>query len=115
MTELPYPYLLFLGDTIEPTLAKTAFGLRDWARERCVGEYSCPGATVTTGLPKLAPRQAYEMGARSLVIGVANYGGFIQDNWMPVLLEALQARLDLVSGMHARLKDLEPLRVAAAR
>jgi uncharacterized NAD-dependent epimerase/dehydratase family protein len=115
MIELPYPYLLFLGDTTEPTLAKTAFGLRDWARERCVGECSCPGATITTGLPQLSPRRAYELGARSMVIGVANYGGFIQDNWMPLLLEALEAGLDLVSGMHARLRDLAPLRVAAAR
>jgi uncharacterized NAD-dependent epimerase/dehydratase family protein len=115
MTELPNPYLLFLGDTTEPTMAKTAFGLRDWARERCVGECSCTGATVTTGLPKLSPRQAYDLGARSLVIGVANYGGFIQDNWLPLLLQALEVGLDLVSGMHAKLKDLEPLRTTAAR
>ena len=30
---LPQPYLLFLGDTVEPGYAKTAFGLRDWAPE----------------------------------------------------------------------------------
>ena len=30
---LPRPYLLFLGDTVEPGYAKTAFGLRDWAPE----------------------------------------------------------------------------------
>src|SRR3546814_2224374 len=29
---LPHPYLLFLGDTTEPSFAKTAFGLADWAR-----------------------------------------------------------------------------------
>jgi hypothetical protein len=46
--ELPYPYLLFLGDTTEPSYAKTAFGLRDWAPERCIGEWACPTATVTT-------------------------------------------------------------------
>jgi uncharacterized NAD-dependent epimerase/dehydratase family protein len=115
LTDLPWPYLLFLGDTTEPAMAKTAFGLRDWARERCVGECSCGGATITTGLPQLSPRQAYDRGARALVIGVANYGGFIQDNWLPVLLEALEAGLDLVSGMHAKLKDLEPLRATAAR
>ena len=48
---LPQPYLLFLGDTVEPGFAKTAFGLRDWAPEKCVGEYVLPGGTVTTGLP----------------------------------------------------------------
>src|SRR3546814_4549027 len=37
--ELPQPYLLFLGDIVEPAYAKTAFGLRDWAPERCVGEF----------------------------------------------------------------------------
>ncbi len=37
---LPQPYLLFLGDATEPSYAKTAFGLRDWAGERCVGEWS---------------------------------------------------------------------------
>jgi hypothetical protein len=49
---LPQPYLLFLGDTTEPSYAKTAFGLRDWAGDRVVGEWSCAGATVTTGLPR---------------------------------------------------------------
>ena len=47
---LPQPYLLFLGDTTEPGYAKTAFGLRDWAGDRVVGEWGC-GATVSTGLP----------------------------------------------------------------
>jgi hypothetical protein len=56
--ELPQPYLLFLGDVTEPTYAKTAFGLRDWARERCVGEWSCSDGTVTLGLPRLSPAQA---------------------------------------------------------
>ena len=44
---LPQPYLLFLGDTTEPGYAKTAFGLRDWAGERCVGEFACEGASVS--------------------------------------------------------------------
>src|SRR6185437_7065731 len=91
--QLPHPYLVFLGDTTEPAFAKTAFGLRDWARERCVGEWSCGGATVTTGLPVLTPGQARERGARGLVIGVANIGGVIQESWIPSLLEALEAGL----------------------
>ena len=115
MPDLPSPYLVFLGDTTEPAFAKTAFGLRDWARERCVGEWSCGGGTVTTGLPRLSPRQACERGARALVIGIANFGGVIQDNWLPTLLDALESGLDIVGGMHARLNDVEPLRAAAAR
>ena len=112
---LPQPYLLFLGDTVEPGYAKTAFGLRDWACERCVGEFALPSATVTTGLPKLTPKQARENGARSLVIGVANSGGFIAESWIPALVEALEAGLHIISGMHARLRDLPRLRELAER
>ncbi|MDH5834447.1 DUF1611 domain-containing protein [Luteimonas kalidii] len=110
---LPQPYLLFLGDVAEPGYAKTAFGLRDWAGDRCVGEYACTGATVSTGLPFLSPAQARMLGARSMVIGVANPGGRIPSTWIAPLLEALQAGLDLIGGMHARLADIEPLRNAA--
>lgn len=113
--ELPSPYLLFLGDVVEPGYAKTAFGLRDWAGERCVGEYALPGARVSTGLARLTPRDAVASGARGLVIGIANAGGVIPSIWVPALLEALEAGLDIVSGMHARLGDVPVLRAAADR
>ena len=74
---LPQPYLLFLGDVVEAGFAKTAFGLRDWAPDQCVGEYSLPDAKVTTGLKRLTPAEAVAAGARSMLIGVANSGGFI--------------------------------------
>jgi uncharacterized NAD-dependent epimerase/dehydratase family protein len=109
------PYLLFLGDTVEPGYAKTAFGLRDWAPERCVGELALPGATVSTGLRSLTPQQARAAGATALVIGVAAPGGLIPAAWVPALLAALEAGLDLVSGMHVKLAQVAPLREAAAR
>jgi uncharacterized NAD-dependent epimerase/dehydratase family protein len=114
-TRLPYPYLLFLGDTTEPAFAKTAFGLRDWIPERCVGEWGCAEAAVTTGLPRMAPREAHACGARGLVIGVAPIGGLIGERWVPLLVEALEAGLDIVSGLHARLAEVAPLAAAAAR
>lgn len=112
---LPYPYLLFLGDATEPAFAKTAFGLRDWIPERCVGEWACDEATVSTGLPRLGPAAAHARGARGLVIGVANVGGVIGERWVPLLVEALEAGLDIVSGLHARLADVPQLAAAAAR
>jgi uncharacterized NAD-dependent epimerase/dehydratase family protein len=110
---IPSPYLLFLGETTEPGYAKTAFGLRDWAGDRCVGEYALAGATVTTGLPMLHPKQAFAYGARALLVGVATPGGSIPQSWVPPLLEALEAGLDIVSGMHARLADIPELAAAA--
>ncbi len=112
---LPQPYLLFLGDTVEPGYAKTAFGLADWAADRCVGEWSVGGCTVTTGLPPLGPTEARAAGARSLVIGVANQGGIIADSWIAALVEAMEAGLDIVSGLHARLEGVPALAEAARR
>jgi len=112
---LPQPYLLFLGDVAEPGFAKTAFGLRDWAGDRCVGEYALPGARVSLGLASLDPRAAAARGARSMVLGVANAGGHIPPTWFGALLEALEAGLDLVSGMHVRLASLPGLQSAADR
>jgi uncharacterized NAD-dependent epimerase/dehydratase family protein len=113
--DLPHPYLLFLGDVTEKGYAKTAFGLRDWARDRCIGEWACAGATISTDLPRLTPKEARARGARALVIGVANTGGVISDSWIPSLLEALESGLDLISGMHARLGNVPQLKAAAER
>jgi len=115
IVDVPSPYLLFLGDTTEVPYAKTAFGLRDWAPEKCVGEYALPAATVTTGLPRLKPAEAAARGARSLVIGVANIGGTLNPEWMPALIESLEAGLDIVSGMHTRLAENRELDAAAKR
>ena len=71
------------------------------------------GRAVTSGLPRLDPRAAAARGARSMVIGVANAGGQIPASWFGALLEALEAGLDLVSGMHVRLASLPGLQLAA--
>ena len=113
--QLPYPYLLFLGDATEAAYAKTAFGLRDWAPERCIAEWGCDTATVSTGLPRLSPKEARVRGARALVIGIANTGGVIGESWVPLLVEALEAGLDIVSGLHVKLGSVPALKAAAQR
>lgn len=115
LLDLPQPYLLFLGDVDHPAFAKTAFGLRDWAPHLCVGEYALPGAAVSLDLPAMDPRRAHAAGARALVIGVANVGGQIPAHWMPALLDALSAGLDLIGGMHTRLNEVAALREHAGR
>ncbi len=112
---LPQPYLLFLGDTTELAFAKTALGLADWAADRCVGETAVAGCSVTTGLARMTAAEAQAAGARSLVIGVANQGGVIADSWIATLVEAMEAGLDIVSGLHARLADTPALVDAARR
>jgi uncharacterized NAD-dependent epimerase/dehydratase family protein len=111
----PHPYLLFLGDLTDALYAKTAFGLRDWVPQHCIGEFSLPGCTVTTGLPWLSPAEAVKRGAQSLVIGVANHGGVLTPTWIPALMQALDTGLDVIGGMHARLRENCELADAAQR
>lgn len=115
MILLQWPYLLFLGDIVEPRHAKTAYGLRDWVPERCVGEWTIEPGKLTTGLPAMNPVEARRRGARSLVIGAAPVGGAITEAWIPSLLEALEAGLDIVAGLHSRLNDNPGLKRAADR
>lgn len=113
MHQLRKPYLLYLGDSHIPTDAKTANGLRDWCRADVIGEWSLPTATVTTGMPRLSPKEAAAHGAGSLVIGIASVGGKLPAAWVPDLLAAIESGLDLVSGMHTRLTSFPTLVDAA--
>ena len=107
--DLPQPYLLFLGEAADIAYAKTAHGLKDWARQLCTGEFACSGSEGSIGLPRLTPREAQARGARAVVIGVANIGGALKDSWISSLIEAMQAGLDVVSGLHGRLADTPAL------
>ncbi len=49
------------------------------------------------------------------MIGVANFGGVILPGWVDALTEALQAGLDIVSGMHSPLSAVPMLEEAARR
>ncbi len=115
MIELPAPYILFLGDPSSSAFAKTALGLKDWAPEKCLAEYACSESDFTIGLPRLGPSEAVARGARSMMIGVATIGGGVPDAWLPDLVAALEAGLDLVSGMHIRLADIPVLKDTAER
>ena len=100
---LKSPYLLFLGDATDPFAIKLARGVVDWRPELALGECVLPECQITTGLTQLSVQEAKAKGAQSLVLGLANSGGTIQENWLPVIKEAIQAGLDIISGMHQAL------------
>jgi uncharacterized NAD-dependent epimerase/dehydratase family protein len=112
---LKKPYLLLIGDTENPVNAKTAFGLRDWAPEACVGQLRFHSRAVDLGLPDMSVQQAVEAGAKTLIIGIAAPGGALPQSWHGVLVEALRAGLDLAAGLHQRLGDIAELQGCAAQ
>ena len=104
MSRVEPPYLVFLGDETRPLLAKTGIGIVQWAPESCLGQCRLSDDAIDLGLPDLSPAAAAAGGARTLVIGVANIGGTIPPSWRQTLVEALESGLDLVAGMHERLR-----------
>lgn len=107
------PYLLFVGDAADPLAAKTALGVLQWRPEWCIGQLRFPGCRATLSLPEMTPEEAVEAGAGTLIVGVANAGGFISPDWIDLLARALIAGLDLASGLHERLSDSPRLRQLA--
>ena len=109
------PYLLFLGDARDELAAKTARGVFVWRPEWCLGQIRLAGCNARLDLPEMTVDEAAAKGAKSLIVGVANAGGVISDSWIDTLVAALEAGLDLASGLHVRLGDLPAVREAAER
>jgi len=109
------PYLLFVGDEASSVHAKTARGLAHWRPELCLAQCRVDGRGADLGLRELTPADAAAEGAKTMVIGVANVGGFIPDAWTDSIVGALEAGLDVAAGLHTRLSDLEAVRDAATR
>lgn len=108
------PYLLFLGDARDDLAAKTAAGIAHWRPDWCLGQLRLPGCATTLGLPDMTVGEAAAAGARTLVIGVANRGGVISEEWQATILEALNAGMDVASGLHQKVADLPAVAALAS-
>ena len=113
--EISSPYLIFLGSETNPTYAKTGFGIADWQKEKCIGQYHLPGGDVDLGLSELSFEEAFQLGAKTLIIGTATVGGGIPKDWIVALTAALEAGLDIAAGVHTRLNDQPELSETAKR
>ncbi|WP_299194184.1 N-acetyltransferase DgcN [uncultured Litoreibacter sp.] len=107
------PYLLFLGDAPDALAAKVAQGIKDWRPENAVGQFRMEGCNADMGIADMTLQEGLDAGAKTLVIGVANRGGFISDAWKKVLVEALEMGYDIASGLHNLLRDEDELQRAA--
>ena len=60
-------------------------------------------------------REAIDLGANALLVGVAPTGGKLDPSWRAVLVEAIDAGLHLEAGLHTQLSEDPDLRRAATR
>jgi uncharacterized NAD-dependent epimerase/dehydratase family protein len=104
---------------------KTAHGVIRYGTRDVVAviDSSCAGATANEVEPfclKPVPvvatlGEALELGADTLLIGVAPPGGKLDPAWRATLLEAVEAGLSLEAGLHTQLNEDPELREAAER
>ena len=111
--QIATPYLMFLGDVSDRLAAKTAYGIRDWRPDWCVGQIRMPGCAADLGIPDMSLAQAVEKGCRTMVVGVVNAGGVLPQHWVAEIVAALEAGLDVASGLHVRLGSIPAVAEAA--
>jgi uncharacterized NAD-dependent epimerase/dehydratase family protein len=107
------PYLVFVGNQQDPTYVKTGLGLVQWRRELVAGQLRLGREAVGLGVPDMDLDAAAAAGVKSLVIGVAPVGGGIADDWWQIIIGAAERGIDIVSGLHFKLRE-KPELVAAA-
>ena len=108
------PYLLYLGHSNDHVGIKTSRGLAAFRPEICIGEFRHDDCGLTLDLPRMDFAQAAAAGARTLILGIANAGGKLGEDLVADAIAAMEAGLDVASGLHQRLKD-EPRLAATAQ
>lgn len=112
---IAHPYLLFIGDVPDPLAAKTAQGIVDWRPDWCLGQLRYAGCKADLGIKDLSVADAAAAGARTMVVGAANAGGILPEHWVASIVEALDAGMDVASGLHVRLDSVPAIAAAAER
>ena len=113
--DLQTPYLIFLGDAKDALAAKTGQGIVDWRPDAVVGQCRLSGCRADLGVPDMPIPQAVNAGARTFLIGVVNPGGVLPAQWQAAIVEALDAGLDIASGLHTPLASNRVIAEAARR
>jgi uncharacterized NAD-dependent epimerase/dehydratase family protein len=108
-------YVVLTEGFITDRHAKTAFGVMRYGSDEVVAvvDSSAAGKTVSDLHPHLRCRapivatvaEALRFGPTSLLVGVANAGGFLPPAFRPRILEAIDAGLEIVSGLHEFLTE----------
>lgn len=80
-----------------------------------MGQLRLEGCQVDIGLEELSAKEAVLRGARAMIVGTVNPGGILPSHWTAAILGALEAGLDVASGLHQRLAGVPELRQAAQR
>jgi uncharacterized NAD-dependent epimerase/dehydratase family protein len=109
------PFLLYLGDAPDDLAIKTARGLAYWRPQWCIGQFRGPKCKSSLDLPEMTFTQAKANGADTMVIGIANAGGVMGPGTERDVIAALEAGLNVASGLHQWLDSNAAIAATATR
>ncbi|HVL63624.1 MAG TPA: DUF1611 domain-containing protein [Actinomycetota bacterium] len=119
MSDRKRSWLVLTDGYLTARNAKTAHGVLRYARDDIAAVIDSEHAgrdlgDVAPGLHRRAPIVAsVEEGLRyrptSLLLGVATPGGWIPQHWRRMVIEAIEAGLEIANGLHTFLRDDEEL------
>lgn len=112
---IEHPYLIFLGDVPDALAAKTGLGIVDWRPEWCLGQFRLDGCQADANIPDLTIAEAKEKGVKTMVVGAVNAGGVLPEHWVKPIVEALEAGLNVATGLHSRLSSIPEIATAAEK
>lgn len=116
--------VLLVDGFLDVFTAKTAVGLLRYRPDEVVavidsahaGEDLVPIVGTGAGVPIVARlAEVTNLAPNQLILGAVFPGGKLPDNWRRTILEALDAGMDIVNGLHQRLADDKEFAEAAAR
>ncbi|HZF96472.1 MAG TPA: N-acetyltransferase DgcN [Allosphingosinicella sp.] len=110
---IPAPFLLYLGRSADPLAIKTSRGVATFRPADCIGEFCHDECPLTLGFPRMSMAEAAAAGARTLILGIAGAGGKLSPDLVEDAAAALEAGMNVASGLHHRLRD-EPRLAALA-
>lgn len=115
MIVIPEPYLVYIGNETDELSVKTSRGLAQWRAESCMGQYRSSLSAISLGLPDMSFQEAAQRGARTLILGIANAGGVLGAEIIEDVIAALEAGLNVASGLHVRLREQPSISSTAER
>ena len=118
-------YVVLAPDAFETRRAKTAHGVIAYSKDQTLAviDPRHAGKRVCEVVPYLksdAPifsdmREALALKPTSLLVGIAPPGGVLPPEWRALILTAIEAKLEIVSGLHDELSTDPEFAAAAAR
>lgn len=114
-SEWPPPYLLYLGNAPDDLAGKTARGLAYWRPDLCVGQFRDRDCKTDLGIVDMDFAQARAAGAKTMIVGAANAGGNMDDRMIEHVVAALEAGMNVASGLHQKLDSVPRIVEAAQR